>query len=396
MLYGLLNLPWWGDILAVLLMTHITLIGVTVFLHRNQSHKALELHPVLSHFFRFWLWLTTGMITKEWVAIHRKHHAKCDTVDDPHSPVIHGIRKILLEGTELYRAEAKNQDTLERYGRGTPDDWVEKNVYTGLPWTGIVLMFIIDVLLFGIPGVTIWAVQMLLMPVLGAGIINGIGHYWGYRNYECPEAAYNIMPWGIFIAGEELHNNHHTYPTSAKLSVKWYEFDMGWLYINTFRRLGLAKVYKVPPKLRSVPGKTKIDDETVMVLVGNHFQIMSRYAKEVMLPVLRQEKRRAGEAGKNLFRRAKQLLVREIAPENTNEQHRLKQILANCQGLSLVYQYRLRLQDIWSRTAMSQKELLEALQEWCRQAEATGIDALKQFSSRLRSYVPQKQLADPA
>lgn len=244
---GVLQAAWWQILAFTLVATHITIASVTIFLHRSQAHRSLDLHPIASHVFRFWLWLTTGMVTKEWVAIHRKHHAKCETEEDPHSPVAHGIKTVLLTGSELYRAEAKNQETLAKYGHNTPDDWMERNVYSRFSWQGVGLMLIINLALFGAIGATVWAVQMLWIPITAAGIINGLGHWWGYRNFEAADASTNISPWGILIGGEELHNNHHTYPTSAKLSVKKYEFDIGWVYIRGLEMLGLAKVRKTPP-----------------------------------------------------------------------------------------------------------------------------------------------------
>ncbi len=263
MLEGLIALPWWGYIVVALVFTHITIASVTIYLHRHQAHRALDLHPLVSHFFRFWLWLTSGMVTKEWAAIHRKHHAKCETAEDPHSPQVLGIRKVLREGSELYRAEAKNQETLDKYGHGTPSDWIERNLYTPHSGKGIALMFIVNVLLFGPLGITIWAVQMMWIPITAAGIINGIGHFWGYRNYENADASTNIVPWGILIGGEELHNNHHTFASSAKLSSKWWEFDIGWLYIRTLEIFGLAHVKKIPPELTYDKAKDHIDLETV-------------------------------------------------------------------------------------------------------------------------------------
>lgn len=390
---GLMNLPWWGFIIAVLILTHITIAGVTIFLHRSQAHKALELHPIVSHFFRFWLWLTTGMVTKEWVAIHRKHHAECENENDPHSPQIYGIKKVLWDGVELYRSESKNQETIERYGRGTPDDWVERNIYSRYSASGIILLFFIDVMLFGVLGITAWAIQMAWIPFFAAGVINGIGHFWGYRNFECPDASRNIVPWAILIGGEELHNNHHTYPNSAKLSVKWWEFDIGWMYISILQFFKLATVKKVAPKLTTIPGKESIDSETLLALFANRFQIMSRYSREVILPVLHEEKRKAGEASRSMFSKAKGLLIRTDMLIDPSSKSHLTKLLDVCHSLQQVYQYRISLQSIWERTASSQKELLEALQEWCRQAEATGIDALREFSNRLKTYVSIPQPA---
>ena len=254
---GILDMPWWGYVIATFAMTHVTIAAVTIYLHRHSAHRALDLHPIVSHFFRFWLWLTTGMVTKEWTAIHRKHHAKVETIEDPHSPIALGIKKVLLEGSELYRAESKNMETMEKYGKGTPDDWIERNLYTRHSWQGVGVMMIIDLVLFGPIGLTIWAIQMLWIPINAAGIINGVGHYWGYRNYTCEDASTNIVPWGILIGGEELHNNHHAYGTSAKFSAKWYEFDLGWLYIRTLETIGLARVRRVAPSSSTKPARSR-------------------------------------------------------------------------------------------------------------------------------------------
>lgn len=390
MLYGILNLSFWGYVVATLILTHITIVSVTIFLHRNQAHRALDLHPVVSHFFRFWLWLATGTITKEWAAIHRKHHAKCETPDDPHSPQILGIRKVLWQGYELYKAESRNKETLERFGHGTPDDWFERNLYTRFSNLGIFLMLGIDLILFGIPGITVWAIQMVWIPFFAAGVINGIGHYWGYRNFECPDAARNIVPWGILIGGEELHNNHHTYGSSAKLSVKWWEIDIGWGYIKLLSWLGLAKVKKLPPKLVQESAKSAIDVDTLKAVIMNRFQILSHYTKDVMLPVLQEERRRAGNAGRALLTKAKNLLIRtESLLDEKNKQY-LSDILKRNQSLKAVYEYRQRLQAIWDKTTASQKELIEALQEWCRQAESSGIEALRSFANNLKTYTLAK------
>ena len=252
---GLIPLTWWQVVVVTLLMTHVTIAAVTIFLHRCQAHRALDLHPVVSHFFRFWLWLTTGMVTKEWAAIHRKHHAKVETAEDPHSPVTRGINTVMWSGAELYRAESHNAETMEKYGHGTPDDWLERNVYARFLWQGVGLMLAVDIVLFGAIGLTIWAVQMAWIPFFAAGVINGLGHWWGYRNYATADTSTNLVPWGLLIGGEELHNNHHAYGTSAKFSAQWYEFDLGWLYIRALSALGLAKVRRVAPKLRLEPAE---------------------------------------------------------------------------------------------------------------------------------------------
>src|SRR3990167_1353814 len=277
--HGMWNITWWQIVLFALAMTHVTMISVTVFLHRHQAHRALDLHPIASHFFRFWLWLTTGQVTKEWASIHRKHHAKCEQPEDPHSPHVHGIKTVLLQGYELYRAEAQNKETLARFGHGTPNDWMERHVYTGRSWLGLVLMLVIDLVLFGAAGLAVWAVQMAWTPVMAAGIINGAAHYWGYRNFEAPDASTNISPWGILIAGEELHNNHHTYPTSAKLSVKVYEFDVGWMYIRLLQMARLATVKKTPPRLVLGSVRAVANEETLEALIANRYELMAGYAK---------------------------------------------------------------------------------------------------------------------
>lgn len=386
MLYGILNFSFWGYVIAILILTQITIISVTLYLHRCQAHRALELHPIISHFFRFWLWLTTGMETKEWTAIHRKHHAKCETTEDPHSPQVLGISKVLWEGAELYRDASKNKDDMEHYGQGTPEDWIERHLYTPHSRMGIVLMALIDLILFGIPGITIFALQMIWIPFFAAGVINGIGHYWGYRNYECPDAARNIVPLGIFLGGEELHNNHHTFGSSAKFSSKWWEIDIGWLYISILRIFRLARIKKIAPKLAIIKNKNSIDTDTLKAIIINRFQIMSQYSKTVIIPVFQEEKRKAGEKGKKLFAHAKSLLIREVSLIDEKSKARLAKLLSEEQTLQLVYQYRQKLQDIWRRTNASQKELLDALQEWCKQAEEAGIHALTQFVNHLKGF----------
>ncbi|MBY0545410.1 MAG: fatty acid desaturase [Gammaproteobacteria bacterium] len=386
MLYGLLHLSFWGYVIATLILTHITVISVTLYLHRGQAHRAMDLHPIISHFFRFWLWMTTGMKTKEWVSIHRKHHAKCETTEDPHSPVIFGINKVFWEGAELYGIEAKNLETQERYGHGCPDDWIERHLYTPYSKLGVSMMLVIDLVLFGIPGLTVWALQMIWIPLFAAGVINGIGHYWGYRNFECPDASRNVVPWSILTVGEELHNNHHTFGSSAKFSVKWWEFDLGWLYISLLKAVGLVKIRKTIPELQSIPDKCTIDVETLKAFITNRFQIMSTYANEVIIPVFEREKAQLSSTSANLLAKAKVLLIRDsslVSPEGKNT---LMQILNERVQLNLVYEYRMKLQAIWDKTTATQKELLDALQEWCHQAESTGVDVLHQFANRLRGF----------
>lgn len=390
-MYGLLSfLPWWGYVVVLLAMTQLTIFSVTIYLHRCQAHRALDLHPIVSHIFRFWLWMSTGMVTKEWAAIHRKHHAKVETDEDPHSPVAKGIKKVFFEGAELYRAEAKVQETMARYGQGTPDDWMERNVYSKHSAKGILLMFIIDVVLFGIPGISMWALQMAWIPFWAAGVVNGIGHYFGYRNFESKDASRNIFPIGFFIGGEELHNNHHAYATSAKFSAKWWEFDMGWLVIRALEAVGLAKPKRVLPKPKMQADKRVVDMDTIKALISYRFQVLARYSREVMVPMLREEQKNASKTTRHLLRRAKTVLVRDDFIMEPKQKSRLANVLENFQSLRLMYQFRERLSAIWSRSTASQTELMEALQEWCQQAEATGNEALRRFSAHLKTYVPQE------
>ncbi|SDU35590.1 DesA family fatty acid desaturase [Halopseudomonas salegens] len=386
---GILQFSWWQVVLATLVMTHITIVSVTVYLHRYSAHRSLELHPALQHFFRFWLWLTTGMVTREWTAIHRKHHAKCETPDDPHSPVQKGLWKVLSQGAELYQAEAANQETLDTYGKHCPDDWLERNIYSRAPYAGVTLLALIDLALFGAIGITVWAVQMLWIPLLAAGVINGIGHALGYRNFECKDAATNILPWGILIGGEELHNNHHTYPSSAKLSVRPWEFDIGWMWIRLFSMLRLANVRRVAPVPVREPNKTVLDMDSARALLSNRFQVMAQYRRMVIAPLVKAERERVDASMQRLLKRTKKLLWRDTDLLKPQHRERLDRILASNQRLQLIYQKRLELQQIWSRTSSSGQERLHALREWCQQAEASGIKALQDFADSLRTYTLQ-------
>ncbi|WP_408639501.1 DesA family fatty acid desaturase [Noviherbaspirillum autotrophicum] len=385
---GLSGATGWQILVYTLVVTHITIASVTIFLHRCQAHRALDLHAIPSHFFRFWLWLTTGMVTKEWAAIHRKHHAKCETEDDPHSPVTRGIKKVLLEGAELYRAESKNRETIEKYGHGTPDDWLEHHLYSKYSWQGVGLMLIIDVLLFGALGLTVWAVQMLWIPISAAGIINGIGHFWGYRNYDCTDASTNIFPIGIIIGGEELHNNHHTFGTSAKLSSKWYEFDIGWFYIRVMESLGLAKVKKVAPAPKFDRKKTVADVETLQSVIANRYDVMAKYAKSVRRAWRDEFESLAGKAKleSKFLKTSKKLLQREPAKLEAPQRQQLSELFAHSKALKTMHEMRVELGAIWERSHSSREQLLQQLQDWCVRAEASGVKALQEFSLRLRSY----------
>ena len=380
---GYLNWSWWQVLLITLLLTHITIASVTIFLHRCQAHRALELHAIPSHFFRFWLWLTTGMVTKQWAAIHRKHHAKCETVDDPHSPQVLGIDTVLARGAELYRAEAKNQETIDKFGHGTPDDWIEQNLYSRFQWQGVALMLIIDVILFGALGATVWAVQMLWIPITAAGIINGIGHYWGYRNYDCEDASTNIFPWGILIGGEELHNNHHTYATSAKLSNKWYEFDIGWLYIRTLEIMGLAKVKKLPPKpvLAEVASASEV---TLQAVIANRYEVMARYSKALRQTFDAEVAHVRELAGQYSDQRS--WLYKDEAKLSAEEKTRLENLMASNKAVKLMVEMRRDLASLWERSHTTKEQLTAQLQAWCQRAEASGMVGLQEFSLRLRRY----------
>ena len=382
---GVLNWSGWAILAYTLVTTHITIAAVTIYLHRHQAHRALELHALPSHFFRFWLWMGTGMQTKAWAAIHRKHHAKCETSEDPHSPQARGLKEVFWRGAELYRAEAKNAETLSKYGHGTPNDWVENHVYSRFPWQGLGLMLIINVLLFGALGLTVWAVQMLWIPVTAAGIINGVGHYWGYRNFEAPDASTNISPWGILIGGEELHNNHHTYPTSAKLSVKPYEFDIGWLYIRLLSALGLAKVKKTPPKLAYGDIQPVADEKTLEALIANRYEVMAAYARQLR-SACRQDiqalKQRPADA---VLRAARRWMHRDIEKIPDQDRNLVAQARASLPQADTMVRMREELRQLWLSTHRTRDQLAIDLQAWCRQAESSGIAALRDFSMRLRA-----------
>lgn len=383
---GLAHATWWQIAIFTLVVTHITMISVTVYLHRHQAHRALDLHSIPSHFFRFWLWLTTGQVTKEWVSVHRKHHAKCETAEDPHSPQTRGIRKVLLEGAELYRAEAHNLETMNKYGINTPNDWIERNLYTKYSMYGVVLMLFIDLALFGVIGITVWAIQMVWTPIMAAGVINGIGHYWGYRNFETMDAATNISPWGILIAGEELHNNHHTFPTSAKLSVKWYEFDIGWMYIRLLSFLGLAKAKNTPPRIKLGSYNPVVDMTTFTALVENRAAVMKLYGREIRDACVREMSKAAEE--QTLLRLAKKWLHRNPSRVPADIKAQLSR-LTNPRVVQLSAM-RDRLENIWLQRNAKPQEIIDRLQAWCRDAQASNNEALQRLAYLLQSMQPSK------
>ena len=381
---GWLGASAWQIVLFTLVVTHITIAGVTIYLHRHQAHRAMDLGPIPSHFFRFWLWLTTGMVTREWVAIHRKHHAKCETPDDPHSPQTRGIKTVMWRGAELYRQEAENAETIQRFSHGTPNDWVERNVYSRFTWQGVGLMLIIDVCLFGAVGLTVWAVQMVWIPFWAAGVINGIGHYWGYRNFEAADASTNVSPWGLIIGGEELHNNHHTYPTSAKFSVKPYEFDIGWVYIRALEMIGWAKVRKLPPQLQTGETRAVADEHTLEALIANRYEIMARYA-HAMRQAVREELNKHATSSAELAADAKRWFHRDAAKVPTEVRPQLEAMVQANPTLETMARMREELRQMWSSTHQTREQLAADLAAWCNRAEASGIAVLRDFSVRLRA-----------
>jgi len=386
---GLFDLPWWGAVLVALALTHVTIASVTIFLHRHQAHHALDLHPAVSHFFRLWLWLTTGMLTKEWAAVHRKHHAKCDTPEDPHSPQILGINRVLWAGVFLYVKEARKPETIERYGRGTPDDWLERNLYSRFKILGLVLMGVADIILFGVvPGLAILAAQIVWIPFWAAGVINGIGHYWGYRHWSTPDASTNIFPLGILIGGEELHNNHHAYPTSAKLSNKWYEFDLGWLYIRILEALGLAKVKHVAPIPHFETPKPVVGPDTLQAIIRCRYDVLATYARSLKRTYADEigKLRRHSPQEARALQAVEPWLDRDDKMLHDTERERIAELLPKSQALQTMYAMRRELAAVWGRSTASREQLVMQLQDWCRRAEASGIRALAEFSRRLRSY----------
>jgi stearoyl-CoA desaturase (delta-9 desaturase) len=387
--HGLLNLPWWGDLVALLILTQITIAGVTLYLHRCQAHRALDLHPVVSHFFRFWMWFTTGMITKEWAAIHRKHHAKCETAEDPHSPQVYGIKRVLFGGVMLYVKESHRPETMQRYGHGTPDDWIERTIYSPHHKKGILLLALVNIALFGaLPGMLMFGIQMAWIPFWAAGVINGIGHFWGYRNFQTDDASTNIVPVAAWIGGEELHNNHHAFPTSAKFSVRWYEFDLGWLYIQALSALGLARAKKLPPKVRLDPSKLVVDAQTLQAIATNRYEVLAKYAKSMKaawneeVARLREKKVLADATEARRLR----LCITRGRVQSQQEREAVARALASSPRLATWYKMREELSKTWERSTLSTEQLVQQLRDWCDRAEASGIEALAEFSQGLRRY----------
>jgi stearoyl-CoA desaturase (Delta-9 desaturase) len=386
---GLLRLNWVELIVAMLALTHVTIACVTIFLHRSQAHRALDLHPIVSHFFRFWLWLSTGMQTRDWVAIHRKHHAKCESAEDPHSPQVKGLRTVLWRGAELYIAEKSNAETIARYSHGTPDDWLERHVYSRWTWQGCGVMLVADVLLFGVAGLAVWGVQMLWIPFFAAGVINGVGHFWGYRNFDVPDASTNIVPWGLLIGGEELHNNHHTYPTSAKLSATWYELDLGWVYIRLLQWLRLAKVLRVAPVPRVSGARHSIDLQTLQAVVSNRYDLLARYARATRRAFRDELARlRLSAPDYDRFARLKKWVTRRSTAVPEIHQKTLAELMGRSGVIKTLVEMRDELTATWQHAAVSRDEMLSHLQRWIARAEASGIQALQEAAARIRSYTP--------
>ncbi|MFO0207351.1 MAG: acyl-CoA desaturase [Betaproteobacteria bacterium] len=390
---GLLDLSFWQLVVAALLLTHVTIAGVTIYLHRSQAHRALDLHPAIGHFFRAWLWLTTGMQTREWVSIHRTHHAKCETAEDPHSPQTRGLKKVLWEGAELYMAESQNAETLAKYSHGTPNDWAERNVYSRFTWHGCGVMLGLDLILFGAAGLAIWGVQMMWIPFLAAGVINGIGHFWGYRNFDAPDASTNIVPWGILIGGEELHNNHHTFPTSAKLSSKWYEFDIGWLYIRLMQSVGLARVLRLAPVPKVAAPKPLVDLDTLQAVVANRYDLLARYARELRRAHKAELDRLPAEQRQRFSPLRRWLRKGDVNALPREARERLAELLSQSLGMKTLVEMRAELAQTWSRSGGSREQMLAHLQDWIARAEASGNQTLQALALRIRSYAPTQVAA---
>jgi stearoyl-CoA desaturase (Delta-9 desaturase) len=383
---GLAGSSIWLLLAAFAVMAQLTIVSVTLYLHRCQAHRGVDMHPLITHPMRFWLWLTTAMVTREWVAIHRKHHARCETSEDPHSPQVYGIRKVLFQGVQLYQKACDDKAIMDKYGAGTPNDWLERNVYGRYPSLGPTLLLFIEIALFGVIGLTVWALQMLVIPVLAAGIVNGLGHWWGYRNFETDDTSTNLTPWALLIGGEELHNNHHAFPSSARFALRRFEFDIGWALLRAFQAVGLAKVRRVAPQLDVRPNITMPDADTLKAVLVHRFQVMSDYFSGVILPTVREEAQHAGDSLRRLPRRLRRALVNGGRWLDAEHRERLSQYIDSRPKLATVFEYRQRLRAIYDRTGQGSDAMLESLRQWCAEAEASGIRALEEFSARLKGY----------
>ena len=384
---GLVGLGWPGLLVVLLVFTQLTIFSVTLFLHRSQAHRGVDFHPVLNHFFRFWTWLTTSMITREWVAIHRKHHARVETEQDPHSPQTRGIGKVLREGAELYREARNDRASIEQYGKGAPDDWIERHLYTPHANLGPVVLAVVNLVLFGLPGIALWAIQMAWIPFWAAGVVNGLGHWWGYRNFESADTSTNLTPWGVWIGGEELHNNHHAFPSSARFSMRRWEFDIGWAAIKGLEKIGLAKVLRVAPSLDIRPNIAVPDGETLRALLSHRFQAMTDYQRNVLKPALREEAAAAGARLRELLpRRMRRGLVDDGRWLKPDAREQLRNWVSQRPRIQALVEHRARLAALLEARSHDAAERLHQLQAWCREAEASGIHALQAYAARLKGY----------
>lgn len=384
---GVAGLGWGGLLLVLLVMTQLTIFSVTLYLHRSQAHRGVDFHPVVAHFFRFWTWLTTSMITREWVAIHRKHHAKVETEEDPHSPQTYGIAKVFWQGVELYREARNDRASIEQYGKGAPDDWIERHLYTPHANLGPTLLLLVEFALFGLPGVAMWAIQMAWIPFWAAGVVNGLGHWWGYRNFESADTSTNLTPWGVWIGGEELHNNHHAFPSSARFSMRRWEFDIGWAVIKGLEKLGLAKVLRVAPSLDIRPNIAVPDTETLRALLSHRFQAMTDYKRNVLMPALREEATAAGARLRQLLPRPlRRGLVDDGRWLEPDAREQLRRWVEQRPRIRVLVEYRARLAQVLEARGNDAAERLRQLQAWCQEAEASGIRALQNYAARLKGY----------
>jgi stearoyl-CoA desaturase (Delta-9 desaturase) len=383
---GVVGTNLWLMLIAFVVMAQCTILSVTLYLHRCQAHRGVDMHPLITHPMRMWLWLFTAMVTRQWVAIHRKHHARCETKDDPHSPQVYGINRVLFRGVELYRAASRDQATMDKYGAGTPNDWLERNIYARMPTMGPVVLLVLFVAAFGVLGLTFWALQMLVIPIAAAGVVNGLGHWWGYRNFETDDTATNLTPWGVLIGGEELHNNHHAFPSSARFALRRFEFDIGWATLRLLERVGLAKVRRVAPQLDVRPNIPMPDADTLRAVMVHRFQVMSDYFGGVIMPTVREEASHAGDSLRTLPRRLRRALVNGGRWLDSEHRERLGAWIDERPRLATVFEYRQRLRAIYERSGAGSEAMLESLRHWCAEAEASGIHALEQFSARLKGY----------
>lgn len=384
---GLLQFGWWELLGALLVFTQLTIFSVTLYLHRSQAHRGVDFHPLLNHFFRFWTWLTTSMITKEWVAIHRKHHAKVETEEDPHSPVTKGIGNVFWRGVELYREARWQREDIEQYGKGAPDDWIERHLYTPFATFGPTLLLFVHFALFGLPGVALWAIQMAWIPFWAAGVVNGLGHWWGYRNFESADTSTNLTPWGFWIGGEELHNNHHAFPSSSRFSMRKWEFDIGWAAIKLLESLKLAKVLRVAPKLDIRPNIAVPDADTLKALLSHRFQAMTDYQRNVFMPALKEEAAHAGAKLRSLLpRKLRRGLVDDGRWLQPAAREQLHDWVSQRPRIQLLVEHRKRLAALLEARSHDAAERLRQLQAWCIEAERSGVRALQEYSARLKGY----------